>query len=63
MQKQGKKKVLKVNFDMIQSDKDFYLNNCNFNETQEKHSDINKDNQVTIGDVTSLQRYLAGYGV
>lgn len=36
MQEQGKKKVLKVNFDMIQSDKDFYLNNCNFNETQEK---------------------------
>lgn len=34
-----------------------------FNETQEKHSDINKDNQVTIGDVTSLQRYLAGYGI
>lgn len=34
-----------------------------FNDTQEKHSDINKDNQVTIGDVTSLQRYLAGYGV
>lgn len=34
-----------------------------FNETQTKYSDINKDNQVTIGDVTSLQRYLVGYGV
>ena len=36
---------------------------ADFNETQEKHSDINKDNQVSIGDVTSLQRYLAGYGI
>ena len=34
-----------------------------FNDKQAAHSDINKDNQVTIGDVTSLQRYLAGYGV
>lgn len=30
-----KKKKLKVNFDMIQADKDFYLANCNFNELQE----------------------------
>ena len=36
---------------------------ADFNETQKKHSDTNKDNQVTIGDVTSLQRYLAGYGI
>ncbi len=38
MQEQNKtnKKKLKVNFDMIQSDKDFYLKNCNFNEIQEK---------------------------
>lgn len=38
MQKQNKtkRKNLKVNFDMIQSDKDFYLENCNFNELQEK---------------------------
>jgi len=38
MQEQNskKKKVLKVNFDMIKSDKEFYLENCNFNETQEK---------------------------
>lgn len=35
-QNKKKKKVLKVNFNMIQSDKDFYLANCNFNETQEK---------------------------
>ena len=34
-QYEKKKKVLKVNFDMIQSDKDFYLANCNFNELQE----------------------------
>lgn len=36
MQEQIKKrKNLKVNFDMIQSDKDFYLKNCNFTEIQE----------------------------
>lgn len=35
MQKQKRKKYLKVNFDMIQSDKDFYLANCNFDEDQE----------------------------
>ena len=34
MQKQ-KRKYLKINFDMIQKDKDFYLKNCNFNEIQE----------------------------
>lgn len=34
-QYEKKKKVLKVNFDMIQADKDFYLANCNFNELQE----------------------------
>lgn len=34
-----------------------------FNDTQTKNSDINADGYVTIGDVTSLQRYLAGYGV
>jgi len=32
----SKKKFLKINFDMIKSDKEFYLENCNFNETQEK---------------------------
>ena len=36
MQKQNKTKKLKMNFDMIQSDKEFYLKNCNFNEIQEK---------------------------
>jgi len=35
-QNKTKNKKLKVNFDMIQSDKDFYLQNCNFNEIQEK---------------------------
>lgn len=30
-----KKKKLKINFDMIQADKDFYLENCNFTEIQE----------------------------
>lgn len=34
-QNKTKKKIIKVNFDMIQSDKDFYLENCNFNELQE----------------------------
>lgn len=34
-----------------------------FNDNQKKNSDINADGYVTIGDVTSLQRYLAGYGV
>ena len=34
-----------------------------FNDTQTKNSDINTDGYVTIGDVTSLQRYIAGYGV
>ena len=33
---QNKKKKLKMNFDMIESDKQFYLKNCNFNEIQEK---------------------------
>ena len=31
-------------------------------DTQKSHSDTNNDNHVTIGDVTCLQRYLAGYG-
>lgn len=35
----------------------------NFNKTQIKNSDINRDGYVTIGDVTSLQRYLVGLGV
>ena len=36
MQEQVKKrKYLKVKFDMIQSDKDFYLKNCNFTQIQE----------------------------
>lgn len=36
MQEQNKKKKnLKVNFNMIKSDKEFYLNNCNFTELEE----------------------------
>lgn len=42
-----KKKVLKVNFDMIQSDKDFYLANCNFNELQE----------AIFNDLTGKRKY------
>lgn len=33
--KNKKKKNLKVNFNMIKSDKEFYLNNCNFTELEE----------------------------
>lgn len=36
MQEQKKRKCLKVNFDMIKSDKEYYLENCNFTENQEK---------------------------
>ena len=37
MQKSAKpkKKILKVNFNMIEADKKFYLENCNFNELEE----------------------------
>ena len=34
-----------------------------FTEAQVKNSDINLDGFVTIGDVTSLQRYLVGLGI
>ena len=44
-----KRKNLKVNFDMIQSDKDFYLENCNFNEIQEKvFNDLTGKKQMSI---------------
>lgn len=33
---QSKRKRLKIDFDMIEADKQFYLQNCNFNELQEK---------------------------
>lgn len=38
MQKSAKpkKKILKVDFNMIEADKKFYLENCNFNELEEK---------------------------
>lgn len=51
MQKHNKtkRKNLKVNFDMIQSDKDFYLKNCNFNEIQEKvFNDLTGKKQMSI---------------
>ena len=32
----SKKKILKVDFNMIEADKKFYLENCNFNELEEK---------------------------
>lgn len=35
MQEQKKMKYLKVNFNMIESDKQFYLKHCNFNELEE----------------------------
>ena len=45
----NKKKKLKVNFDMIQADKDFYLNNCNFNELQESiFNDLTGKRPLTI---------------
>ena len=34
-----------------------------FTEAQIKNADINRDGYVTIGDVTSLQRYLVGLGI
>ena len=36
---------------------------ADFTEAQAKNSDINLDGFVTIGDVTSLQRYLVGLGI
>lgn len=38
MQKQNKRKVkvLKINFDMIEADKQFYLSHCNFSDIQER---------------------------
>lgn len=45
----NKKKKLKVNFDMIQADKDFYLKNCNFNELQENiFNDLTGKRPLTI---------------
>ena len=57
MQEQNKKKkVLKVNFDMIQSDKDFYLKNCNFNEIQEKiFNYLTGKKQYTIIQISMLE--------
>lgn len=56
MQEQKKKKVLKVNFDMIKSDKDFYLVNCNFNEIQEKiFNYLTGKKQYTIVQISMLE--------
>lgn len=60
MQEQGqekvKKKLLKVNFDMIQSDKDFYLANCNFNEIQEKiFKYLTGKKQYTIVQISMME--------
>ena len=49
MQKQVKRKNLKINFDMIKSDKEFYLKNCNFNELQENiFNDLTCKNPMSI---------------
>lgn len=42
-------KKLKVSFDMIKSDKEFYLKNCNFNTEQEKvFLDLTGKTKMTI---------------
>ena len=50
MQKQSKKrKNLKVDFNMIKSDKEFYLENCNFTEMEEKiFYDLTGKNPLSI---------------
>ena len=50
MQEQNiKKKNLKINFDMIKSDKEFYLENCNFTELQENiFKDLTCKNPMSI---------------
>jgi DNA-directed RNA polymerase specialized sigma subunit len=50
-----KKKFLKVNFDMIQSDKDFYLANCNFKESQRKiFNYLTGEKEYTIVQIAML---------
>lgn len=62
MQEQGKKKVLKINFDMIQSDKDFYLKNCNFNELQEKiFNDLTEKKQYSIVQIAMKENISDSY--
>lgn len=62
MQEQGKKKVLKINFDMIQSDKDFYLKNCNFNELQEKiFNDLTGKKQYSIVQIAMKENISDSY--
>lgn len=62
MQEQGKKKVLKINFDMIQSDKDFYLKNCNFNELQENiFNDLTGKKQYTIVQIAMKEHISESY--
>lgn len=53
MQKQEKMKYLKVNFNMIQSDKEFYLKNCNFNDLEENvFLDLTGKEQMSIVQIS-----------
>ncbi len=64
MQKQNskKKKILKVNFDMIKSDKEFYLENCNFNELQEKiFEDLTGKKQYSIIQIAMKENISESY--
>ena len=61
-QYEKKKKVLKVNFDMIQSDKDFYLANCNFNELQENiFLDLTGKKQLSIIQIADKEHISDSY--
>ena len=64
MQEQNskKKKVLKVNFDMIKADKEFYLENCNFNELQEKiFEDLTGRKQYSIVQISMKEHISESY--
>lgn len=64
MQEQNskKKKVLKVNFDMIKADKEFYLENCNFNELQEKiFEDLTGKKQYSIVQISMKEHISESY--
>ena len=54
-QEKVKRKFLKVNFDMIQSDKEFYLANCNFKESQKKvFNYLTGEKEYTIVQISML---------
>jgi len=63
MQKQNsKKKILKVNFDMVKADKEFYLENCNFNELQEKiFEDLTGRTQYSIVQISMKEHISESY--